>query len=166
MGFIYCILPSLKLTVRTWKGTISIGNTSSNHQFSGATLVSGRVFIYLHWSHKKRQKTFIIGKQCMVNMSVSWILCVVEMFPIWKKSAKNHPRITFFIAWRSKQMKRVPIMVLIPDPSGKKKTAILRMHVKRLFFLSETVNGAGVSTYMYFLNYPNVGIYTRSICMY
>ncbi len=40
LGFRQKNVSSLKLTVRTWKGTISIGNTSSNHQFSGATLVS------------------------------------------------------------------------------------------------------------------------------
>ncbi len=46
-------LPSLKLTVCTWKGTISIGNTSSNHQFSGAKLlVSGRVHPYTNWIWK------------------------------------------------------------------------------------------------------------------
>ena len=31
------ILPSLKLTVRTWNGIISIGYTSSNHQFSAVS---------------------------------------------------------------------------------------------------------------------------------
>ena len=87
-----------KLTVRPWKCAIPKGNSSSNHWFSGAMLVSGRVYIiylYIYIQHQVEMiKTLPViqkraGSYFGLAMAGWWMLDVGPMGPKTSTRARS-----------------------------------------------------------------------------
>ena len=81
------------LTARPWKGTISVGNTSSNHWFSGAMLNFGRLHsICLKIACASRWTNVPVGSTTLDVGSWNW----------WKYQLRAKPKLVFFFMARGR----------------------------------------------------------------